>query len=628
MVEHNTAEVCTSGSYRDQFTTAFHADRVASRQILDHGVQSRILNGLQSSACGTARCTMEAHHLCEELSVQRFWAANFVTRFPEHQREFEAMKMIQARPPGVQQLNCGSLGSCQASQETSSFTTNPTPFPPEGLAEDNTDAPLPLHVEDNSTCSGDDELPATPPSRAEPIPDLLTFATVDPETEETNGTAPAINHEAGEFPSKNMIHQKSKPRDESTKLVNVIGKREKKMLFDLPFDPIPEVPLKFAAQHEAGAFGDPAQSRTVIISNLPDRIDLGNILKQVRGGRVVKAILLNIANIAGMGDAAAMIYFDTTDAAQKFLALTAERPFGFTLADGNRVQASVTSSRVASHPFNSDVRHFLQEGHTRCLLFSQVNGSYLHRAVQTVCLGRPVNTIIADFKIVGPGEVIIAFTSVEMANACFRVLINIETRDCSFHAEVAHVDDPCNNPEVDVPQMPFITCVPLPQDLDELITMGEVHELPSTEREDEELTKAGGTPTLDPQMEELREIAKSAGIPWPEDPPRERTADREHSDQWHHWDGVNREGKDCRFEQDPLSGAVHFRLRDGSNLSEPIMYSEEFFKEWLHYNLDSEDPYIQESLDLYFAANDLLNLRKVNEYIKKRDEAAEKDAAV
>ncbi|CRK31219.1 hypothetical protein BN1708_005404, partial [Verticillium longisporum] len=564
---------------------------------------------------------METQHLCEELCLQRYWAEDFVSRFPEHRGEFAAMQLIQALPMGVRKPHHIQVGprEVSASEQNLSHSPRATQYPSAFPAENKGESHPPPSATESPVTSNDNPLLVPRSHFVEPIADLLTFAVVGTETPAPSPATPTVSHGADSFPKKDLSGQESEDALHIADTIHVASERKPGVFPEQPFEPAPNIPLTFPAQLKAGAFGHQSQSRTVIINNLPNNVDIGQVLKHVCGGRVVKAVLVSVAGLPGLGDMSAIINFETPQAAQRFMQLAAQRKFGFKTANGNHVEASVVSSGVASHPFKPNVGRLLEMGCTRCLQVRGLNSSHISRIVQAICLGRPLHHVLAEFKVVGAQDVVLEFASIELATACFFLLINAKTHEGQVDVQVHRSIDPCSANNFDASETPLTDCRTFSHELGKLMSIDKVPNLPSTESADSLLVSTGGRQVDDPQKHEMREIYDLAGMPWPDEAPRERYADREHSDQWPNWKGVDREGRPCRFERDPLSGAVQFRHCVGNSLTEPSMYREESYKEWLHYNLDTEDPYVQESLDLYFAAEGLTNIRKVNEYVKKRE---------
>ncbi|EEY18956.1 predicted protein [Verticillium alfalfae VaMs.102] len=454
MVQHRPPEPPLSHSYRAAFATRFDTDRVASRQILDHGMQNRIIRGLQTSACGTPRCTMEAQHLCEELSLQRYWAEDFVSRFPEHRGEFAAMQLIQALPMGVQKPHYIQIGprEVSASEQNPSHSPRATQYPSAFPAENKGEShPHPSAIEIPVT--SDDNPPLMPRSHCvEPIADLLTFAIVGNETPAPRPATPTVNHGADSFPKKDLGERESQDALHMADTIHVASDLKPDVSPEQPFEPAPNIPLTFLAQLKAGAFGHQSQSRTVIINNLPNNVGIGQVLEHVCGGRVVKAILVSVAGLPGLGDMSAIITFETPQAAQRFMQLAAQRKFGFKTINGNHVEASVVSSGVASHPFKPNVGRLLEMGCTRCL---QVDVQ-VHRSI-----------------------------------------------------------DPCSANNFDASKTPFTDCRTFPHELGKLMSVDKVPNRLSMGSAVDSSVSNGSRQVDDRQKHEMREIYDLAGMPWP-----------------------------------------------------------------------------------------------------------------
>ncbi|KAM9874969.1 hypothetical protein VDGL01_10951 [Verticillium dahliae] len=369
MAQHRPPERPLSQSYRAAFVTRFDTDRVASRQILDHGIQNRIVHGLQSSACGTPRCTMETQHLCEELCLQRYWAEDFVSRFPEHRGEFAAMQLIQALPMGVRKPHHIQVGprEVSASEQNLSHSPRATQYPSAFPAEKKDESYPPPSATESPVTLDNNPLPVPRSHHVEPIADLLTFANVANETPAPSLVTPTVSHGVDSFPKKDLVEREPKDALYMADIIHVSSERKPGVSPEQPFKPAPNIPLTFLAQLKAGAFGHQSQSRTVIINNLPSNVGIGQVLEHVCGGRVVKAVLVSVARFPGLGDMSAIINFETPQAAQRFMQLAARRKFGFKTANGNHVEASVVSSGVASHPVKPNVGRLLEMGCTRCL---------------------------------------------------------------------------------------------------------------------------------------------------------------------------------------------------------------------------------------------------------------------
>ncbi|PNH26475.1 hypothetical protein VD0002_g6986 [Verticillium dahliae] len=396
------------------------------------------------------------------------------------------MQLIQALPMGVRKPHHIQVGprEVSASEQNLSHSPRATQYPSAFPAEKKDESYPPPSATESPVTLDNNPLPVPRSHHVEPIADLLTFANVANETPAPSLVTPTVSHGVDSFPKKDLVEREPKDALYMADIIHVSSERKPGVSPEQPFKPAPNIPLTFLAQLKAGAFGHQSQSRTVIINNLPSNVGIGQVLEHVCGGRVVKAVLVSVARFPGLGDMSAIINFETPQAAQRFMQLAARRKFGFKTANGNHVEASVVSSGVASHPVKPNVGRLLEMGCTRCLQVRGLDSSHIGRVVQAVCLGRPLHHVLAEFKVLGAQEVVLEFASIELATACFFLLINAKTHEGQVDVQVHRSIDPCSANDFDASKTPFTDCRTFSHELGKLMSIDKVPHLLSTESAD------------------------------------------------------------------------------------------------------------------------------------------------
>jgi hypothetical protein len=104
---------------------------------------------------------------------------------------------------------------------------------------------------------------------------------------------------------------------------------------------------------------------TVHIGNLPDIVEVRDILNRVRGGKIVSVILVNTMTFTGkMG---ALIRFVDEKAAQRYVSFVADNPVSFGEED-EKLQAEVNVLGSPSYPLSSGLNNAIFKlKHTRCI---------------------------------------------------------------------------------------------------------------------------------------------------------------------------------------------------------------------------------------------------------------------
>ncbi|KAL8896242.1 MAG: hypothetical protein Q9192_003198 [Flavoplaca navasiana] len=181
--------------------------------------------------------------------------------------------------------------------------------------------------------------------------------------------------------------------------------------------------------------------RTVIVDNLPSVFALSTLLKQVRGGAVAEAKLLNTTGIHGR--TSALISFVLERAAKSFEDRARSKPLDF---DG--LTARVVLLPSPTWPMAPALRTgVLQHGHTRCLQvlnFPQSIGpAELERDLQ-VC--HSVTTHQIEAKRLRPNGVLeLRFTSVKYAEMAWGVFSN-QFHERYRQCRCKYMPDPCAQP--------------------------------------------------------------------------------------------------------------------------------------------------------------------------------------
>lgn len=378
-----------------------------------------------------------------------------------------------------------------------------------------------------------------------------------------------------------------------------------------------------------GSNMDTAECRTIIITNLSKNIDLSNVLSQLRGKIVIKSIL--VPGLPGYGPKTAVVQFSRHECAQAIFKHYTDHPLRFMGGENNDeiYEASIIMPETDSYPISRHVNHALERGVTRHMEFRMS----LYQVYEII--------ISAGFGFRDFGTKITGFT--DFSQSCYRV--EMCSIDMAEKIQLAYLTSEHNTNgrlAYEDPTDPVFQFIPdsCDQSLDTLLETGTPTRGAQLAREFYELlwNREGFRPDFQVDLPEnihvhlplptspadtwwmSNKIPDEDAIP---DAVREVTADWTAPD-IEHWTGTNEEGRLCRWSRDPRSGAKRFEVflsQDGDTdgpVASPTMYRDELIKEWLHYNIDSENPETQKALDDYFRAHGLLNLRKVNEYIRGR----------
>lgn len=188
--------------------------------------------------------------------------------------------------------------------------------------------------------------------------------------------------------------------------------------------------------------------RTVIVDNLPPAFALCTLLKQVRGGAVADAKLLNTIGIHGR--TSALISFVHERAARSFEDRARSKPLDF---DG--LTARVVLLPSPTWPMAPALQTgILQHGHTRCLQVQNfprnIGPAELERNLQ-VC--HAVTTHRIEAKRLRPDGVLeLRFTSLKYAEMAWGFFTN-QFNDCYRQSTCKFMPDPCAQPWDDVTAM-------------------------------------------------------------------------------------------------------------------------------------------------------------------------------
>jgi hypothetical protein len=352
--------------------------------------------------------------------------------------------------------------------------------------------------------------------------------------------------------------------------------------------------------------------RTVLITNLPDTVELGAVLAQLRGENIIKAHI--VKKHKGFGTGYAIAYFSKQEDACANVAYYGENKMVFKASFNSRVlyEAVVTMPETDTYPLADGMEIALQNGRTRHLEFDHTEPSSILAAMHKAGLG------LEDF-----GDVVTGLQSEEFSD-CYQVEFRSIFIAGRVYEEFVHLNkgsmatskfikDSCNGP--------FVEDLSSKRPLCPSHYLRESFRLMMLDREGEEPA---------PKSALHLRIHDPLALSWESEG---KVIVDDHNidmdDKTANWAGSHikrEEGRDHLdqlgiWEHDPYSHARQFRpyLNGiGGALGYPTMLREDWVKEYLHYNMDSKNLATRQAIDKYFDAHGLINLRRVKSYVEDR----------
>jgi hypothetical protein len=185
--------------------------------------------------------------------------------------------------------------------------------------------------------------------------------------------------------------------------------------------------------------------RAVSISNLPGDVGLRDVLVRVRGGQIIKAILMDTRRLMG-GTMSAMVIFMEDYDAQNFVAYTAEYPITFGQDDEQRI-AQVTLIPTPTYPMSPGMQKCVKSlpRKSRSLAISNVPQNLSLSRLERDLSGPNACRLFQLLEMYLDEEqtLHLEFSSVSAAGTAFAILTNWSAY---YGLQVYHESDPCAGP--------------------------------------------------------------------------------------------------------------------------------------------------------------------------------------
>ncbi|KAK1622307.1 hypothetical protein BDP81DRAFT_334889 [Colletotrichum phormii] len=364
-------------------------------------------------------------------------------------------------------------------------------------------------------------------------------------------------------------------------------------------------------------------SRTIIMTGFPDEVHVQRILEHIRGGRILKAHALPMGTSDNRLNHA-YIEFTSPEDARAFYrySLNKDREIGFTTADGNSVQVHISIANTDSFPLKDSILSMIREGSTRCLAVTGFPVMHLRTILKRAGLASTFAEVITHFVYADDGSFQISFSNIESAVLVRKCIIRSPFYSGSPEGHnVVFCPDPCDASLDDLLHIRYLPTSPS-FNIDIISTENArgLQTKEEAEAEDQRYQEAwlanahSDDPVEEAEFDAFRE--RQEPITW------EKGANW--NDAVEYMDFDPDQGKEVRHRKDPKSGAFQMWYSAGWAYT-----TEQSQKEWLHYNIDSTDPYTQQTADLIYQSTGLIDQRKVNAYLQsknKKQEEKEHDA--
>lgn len=159
--------------------------------------------------------------------------------------------------------------------------------------------------------------------------------------------------------------------------------------------------------------------RTVLITNLPEGIELRDMLAKVRVGRVVRAMVTKTPLYAGRDTATALVVFTAPEHARALIRYAAAKPISFEEPDTHGVfrTAAVQLADSPTYPFNRMVNKAIIEGKTRVLVLERFRPVLVQGLATLMGLTRRFRrwSMLEEVWYDGRGDLHVAFSSIQDA---------------------------------------------------------------------------------------------------------------------------------------------------------------------------------------------------------------------
>lgn len=183
--------------------------------------------------------------------------------------------------------------------------------------------------------------------------------------------------------------------------------------------------------------------RTVHIGNLPSETELRDVLSRVRGGQVLKAILLNTMKLTG--GMSAMITFVKEGEADEFVEYTGIHPLTFG-DDDEKTTAEVALIATPTYPMSAALVNKLNHhGSTRCLLLPDFPHDFSPtRLERNISGGNKFRAeSLVEMYFTPDKSLHLEFSSIDAAGSAFAILTKWQT----YHGlRVIYAPDTCAGP--------------------------------------------------------------------------------------------------------------------------------------------------------------------------------------
>ncbi|KAJ0332325.1 hypothetical protein COL5a_002035 [Colletotrichum fioriniae] len=345
-------------------------------------------------------------------------------------------------------------------------------------------------------------------------------------------------------------------------------------------------------------------SRTIIMTGLPDEVHVQRILEHIRGGRILKAHAMPMGTSDNRINHA-YIEFTSPEDAKSFYKYSLDhgREFGFIMADGNSVQVRISMPNTDSFPLKDSILTMIREGNTRCLAVNGFPVKDLHMIFKRAGLASTFAEVITHFAYADDKSFQISFSSIELAVLVHKCIIGSPLYSGSPEGhDVIFCPDPCDASLDDLLQIRHLpTSRSFNTDVISADKARGFQTKEEAEAEDQRYQEAwlanahSNDPEEEAELDAFRERQKL--ITW------EKGANWDEAVEYVAFDPD--QGKEVRHRKDSKSGAFQMWYSAGWAYT-----TEQSQKEWLHYNIDSTDPYTQQTADLIYQSTGAIDQRK------------------
>ncbi|KAI3545222.1 hypothetical protein CSPX01_05172 [Colletotrichum filicis] len=350
-------------------------------------------------------------------------------------------------------------------------------------------------------------------------------------------------------------------------------------------------------------------SRTIIMTGLPDEVHVQRILEHIRGGRILKAHAMPMGTSDNRFNHAYIEFTSPEDAKAYFqYSLDRGREIGFTTADGNSVQVRISMPNTDSFPLKDSILTMIREGNTRCLTVTGFPVKDLHMVLKRAGLASTFAEVITHFAYTDEKSFQISFSSIESAVLVRKCIIGSPLYSGSREGhDVIFCPDPCDASLDDLLQIRHLpTSRSFNTDAISAKNARGFQTKEEAEAEDQRYQEAWLANAHSNDLEEEAELdafrERLKPITW------EKGANWDEAVEYMAYDPDQR--KEVRHRKDSKSGAFQMWYSAGWAYT-----TEQSQKEWLHYNIDSTDPYTQQTADLIYQSTGAIDQRKQQQII-------------